>query len=635
MDRRTWLWRRKSSEKSPGETESSGSLSSHSGRFSDEQAYPTHSSLSQEVTSKVAVADDEVGEDVRTLSEKLSAALLNISAKEELVKQHAKVAEEAVSGWENAENEVLVLKKQLEAATQKNSMLEDRIGHLDGALKECVRQLRQVREEQEQKIQEAVVKKTREWELTKAELETKLSDVHAQLQAAKSEASSVISSDLGPKLDAAEKESVALKAKVLSLSEELEIRIIERDLSTQAAETASKQHLESIKKVARLEAECRRLRAMSRKATATNDIKSFSASSVCIESFTDSQSDVGDRLLAVENDMQKASCLEPNDCELGHSESWASALITELDHFKKDKSFGKNLMVSSGGIDLMDDFLEMERLAALPDAESGSCSQGVEPTLDQNRSDEVPLKSELEAMINRTAELEEELEKKEEEKEKLEMALNQCQKQLETSWSQLNEVEMRLVELDTMLSAAQKSKQAAEEEARITHERMEVTESRLMDVEEEMKKLLLNVKLLQEEVERERASSAENEAKYRKLGDENAENEAKCWKLEDENLKMKRDAELQHETELQRVAVSDDELKVKQEQELAVAASRFAECQKTISSLARQLKSLAAVDDFLIDSDLMCDHLDEGLPSPENELHHLNHPPVLISAEER
>lgn len=38
MDRRSWLWRRKSSEKSPsGETESSGSVSSHSERFSDDQ----------------------------------------------------------------------------------------------------------------------------------------------------------------------------------------------------------------------------------------------------------------------------------------------------------------------------------------------------------------------------------------------------------------------------------------------------------------------------------------------------------------------------------------------------------------------------------------------------------------------
>ncbi|KAK2632334.1 hypothetical protein EUGRSUZ_L01689 [Eucalyptus grandis] len=68
------------------------------------------------------------------------------------------------------------------------------------------------------------------------------------LQAAKSEASSVICSDLAPKLDAAEKENVALKAKVLSMLEEPELRIIERNLSTRAAETASKQHLESIKR---------------------------------------------------------------------------------------------------------------------------------------------------------------------------------------------------------------------------------------------------------------------------------------------------------------------------------------------------------------------------------------------------
>jgi len=37
MDRRSWLWRRKSSEKSPGETDSSGSISSRSERFSDDQ----------------------------------------------------------------------------------------------------------------------------------------------------------------------------------------------------------------------------------------------------------------------------------------------------------------------------------------------------------------------------------------------------------------------------------------------------------------------------------------------------------------------------------------------------------------------------------------------------------------------
>lgn len=35
---------------------------------------------------------------MKTLSEKFSEAILNIGAKEDLIKQHAKVAEEAVSG---------------------------------------------------------------------------------------------------------------------------------------------------------------------------------------------------------------------------------------------------------------------------------------------------------------------------------------------------------------------------------------------------------------------------------------------------------------------------------------------------------------------------------------------------------
>lgn len=53
---------------------------------------------SPEVTSEVKIVDDEVKESVKSLAEKLSAALVNVSAKEELVKQHSKVAEEAVAG---------------------------------------------------------------------------------------------------------------------------------------------------------------------------------------------------------------------------------------------------------------------------------------------------------------------------------------------------------------------------------------------------------------------------------------------------------------------------------------------------------------------------------------------------------
>ncbi|PHT34046.1 hypothetical protein CQW23_25846 [Capsicum baccatum] len=51
-----------------------------------------------EVTSKAATIDNEAKKSSKKLIENLSAALVNVSVKEDLVKQHAKVAEEAVVG---------------------------------------------------------------------------------------------------------------------------------------------------------------------------------------------------------------------------------------------------------------------------------------------------------------------------------------------------------------------------------------------------------------------------------------------------------------------------------------------------------------------------------------------------------
>ena len=490
-------------------------------------------------------------------------------------------------GWEKAENEVFSLKQQLEAAAQKNLALEDRVGHLDGALKECVRQLRQAREEQEQKIHEAVAKRTHEWESTKSELESQIVEIQAQLQTAKAEAVAIIDPDLELKLGAAEKENAILKLQLLSREEELEIRIIELELSTQAAEAASKQNLESIKKVAKLEAECRRLKSMSRKASSFNDHKSITASSTCIESLTDSQSDSGERLLALEFDACKLTGLGTSECEPNRSDSWASGLIKELGRFKKEKPLVRNLMAPSIEIDLMDDFLEMERLAALPETESGShCSEPGAISDKPIGGSESPLKAQLEAMIHRTAELEEKLETMEAEKAELDKALSECQNQLEESQSCLKEADEKLVELQTQLALASESKRTAEEklvkmqnqlalaseskrtaeensvelktqlalaseskrtaeeEIHATNAKREVAESRLIVVEAEMKTMLSKVQSLEEEVEKERALSAEEASK--------------CWKFEDELSRLK------HEIELRNSANSNGELKIKQ-----------------------------------------------------------------------
>ena len=47
------------------------------------------------------VNKSDINNGLKNLSEKLSAALVNVSAKEDLVKQHAKVAEEAIAGTAN------------------------------------------------------------------------------------------------------------------------------------------------------------------------------------------------------------------------------------------------------------------------------------------------------------------------------------------------------------------------------------------------------------------------------------------------------------------------------------------------------------------------------------------------------
>ncbi|RZC94497.1 hypothetical protein C5167_026227 [Papaver somniferum] len=599
MDRKSWLWRKRpSSDKSPGETESSGSISSHSERFSDEQqeqskASPMDNIQFPEVTSKSATSVEEVNDNMRNLTEKLSAALLNISAKEDLVKQHAKVAEEAVSGWEKAENEAAAFKQQLETAVQKNSALEDRVGHLDGALKECVRQLRQAKEEQEQKIHEAVVQKTHEWESTKTELESQLDELRKKLDAAKAEPK-ISSTDLYPKLEAAEKENSTLKLELSAQAEELEIMTLERDLSVQAAESAAKQRLESIRKVAKLEAECRRLRASARKAN-NNDQKSFtiaSSSSICVESFTDSQSDGGDRLLAIENDLPhkldniSSNAVELNESEPGCSDSWASALITELDQFKsKEKVAGGRALASASSADIcfMDDFLEMERLAALPETETESAVASCQQHNDEKGQDRDQLKADLDAMIQRTAELEEKLERMEVEKAELEKALAENQNRLGTSEDQLRETEEKLLELQNKMGLEAVAKQATELEIESANTKRKAMESQILVMEEEVATLRAKVDSLEMDVEDERAMSAEIKSK--------------CESLEEELSKRR------FETERRRATNSNGELKIKQDKELAVAAGKLAECQKTIASLGQQLKSLATLEDFMMDSD--------------------------------
>ncbi|KAF0930549.1 hypothetical protein E2562_033316 [Oryza meyeriana var. granulata] len=286
MDRRSWPWKKKSSDKS-----SNGDAVKSSNQAEQDEQIPKFVQISPERYANLTESEEQVKilcDRVNMLNEKLSVAQSDITTKDSLVKQHVKVAEEAVSGWEKAEADALALKLQLETVTLSKLATEERAAHLDGALKECMKQVRTVKEESEQKLQDVVFAKTKQWEMMKAELEAKLASFEQELiragaendalsrsleewenllmkvggEKAQSEAQIEV---LKSTIHSGEKEISSLKYELHVVSKELEIRNEEKNMSVRSADVATKQHLEDVKKISKLEAECQRLRGLVRK----------------------------------------------------------------------------------------------------------------------------------------------------------------------------------------------------------------------------------------------------------------------------------------------------------------------------------------------------------------------------------
>lgn len=468
MDRRSWLWRRKSTDKSPAETETSASSASE--RITDEQdtaKSSPNSTQSPEVTSKELEDGNDVK--VKVLSERLSSVVLDIRAKDDLVKQHSKVAEEAVLGWEKAETEIASLKAQLNAAAAKNSALEDRLVHLDGALKECVRQLRRAKDEQDQTVQGALAQQARQWESHKADLELRVVELTARLEAKSERSVAAADCDTGSRLAALEKENSALRTQLLAKTEELELRTIEKELNRRAAETASKQQLEGIKKVAKLQVECRRLQAAAQRRPSVNVELRRSPSSACAESVTDCQSDCSD--------------------------SWASVLVAELDQFRIDRSGASSRAASlaTADIGVMDDFLEMEKLA------SASKGDAVEDASGQ------------------VLRLEEKVKKLAAEKAEREKALHEAQRELRTSRQRVMVAEERSAELQRQLNLANGEKHAMGAEVKAAEAKRGELEGLLELARAEIAGLLDKGRILEERLESEKALTLELAAKYQDM----------------------------------------------------------------------------------------------------------------------
>ncbi|RWW67397.1 hypothetical protein BHE74_00025166, partial [Ensete ventricosum] len=401
-----------------------------------------------------------------------------------------------------AESEVAVLKHHLEIALQNNSALEEKNSQLDEALKECVKQLHQLKEDRE---------KTCEWESEKHELEKQLVELKAQLQAGKTE-QVTLDRGLQTRVETVEKENTALKIELCSQSEDLQVLLLQRELSNKAAETASKQHLESIKKVTKLEAECHRLQSINRRLSSVSDHKPV-VSSVCVGSFPGSQSDSREYLFGI-------------DSEMCRSDSWASSLIAELDQFKSEKARSRSLNTSVE-IELMDDFLEMERLVALPEIDRGNLAFKPETQYDQvvRRVNPTEIKNEI--MNKKIVELEEKVEWLEHEKAELEIALSQSHnQQIEISCNLLAaHLENKIVELQSEVMDLEGKRKELETELESAHL--------------ENGKLCEKVSFFQESFEAERVLSAELKAmiEIAEAARQALDSQLKSAQLENSNLK--------------------------------------------------------------------------------------------------
>ncbi|CAL5324637.1 hypothetical protein CsSME_00003709 [Camellia sinensis var. sinensis] len=440
MDHKSWLWKKKSTEKT---IVAADTVNLSQGGNAEE-------------IQTLLKDKGELERDLKILNEKLSSALSECNAKDDLVEKHAKMAQEALAGLEKAEVEAMSLKQELDEVLQQRVAGEERLTHLDMALKECTQQLRFVREEQEQRIHDAVTKTSREFEKARNVLEDKLADANKRLTKLGAESAQLSKALLSKekliqemeecrtkadadfnalmmRLESSEKDNASLKYEVRVLEKELEIRNEEREFNRRTSDLAHKQHLESAKKIAKLESECQRLRMLVRKrlpgpaalAKMKNEVGMLgrdpaearwrkSNPSPTMDFAFDNAPDTPNRkinflteqLCAMDeenrnlketldkkaNELQvsrimydrtasklsqvEAQLEEPvrdihiphelsmasmsdmgSDDKVSCAESWASALISELEHFRNGKTVG------ASGIDLMDDFVEMEKLA--------------------------------------------------------------------------------------------------------------------------------------------------------------------------------------------------------------------------------------------------------------------------------
>ncbi|KAE8716711.1 RING/U-box domain-containing protein isoform 1 [Hibiscus syriacus] len=213
MDHKTWLWRKKRSEKT------------------------------------IVVATDNVDISSKRLNEEI---IPMEGGRDRLVK----MAPVANAGGEMAEADAITVKKELDEAPRQGKLANEKLTHLEVALKDCTQQLNFIRDE---RLEELTTENSR---LSKALLVKEELIENQQKLKSRSEAEFGAVMD---RLGLTEKENAFLKYEFHVLEKELEIRNEEMGYNCRSSDLAHKQHSQDSKEIAKLEAECQKLRLLLRK----------------------------------------------------------------------------------------------------------------------------------------------------------------------------------------------------------------------------------------------------------------------------------------------------------------------------------------------------------------------------------
>jgi chromosome segregation ATPase len=209
------------------------------------------------------------------------------------------------------------------------------------------------------------------------------------------------------------------------------------------------------------------------------------------------------------------------DCQSDCSDSWTSALITELDQFKNDKgnvSSSRSVSLAAVDIDVMDDFLQMEKLASATG----------------------PSKGEADDVSTQLVKLEEKAKMLAAEKADREKALYEAQRGMRSFRHRAMVAEEKSTELQRQLHLANGEKHAVLAEMEAVEAKRSELNGKLELAHAEIASLLDKECILEERVKSEKTLTLELAAKYQDMEALGAEKKELSARLEESQSEVKK-----------------------------------------------------------------------------------------------